>query len=143
MEKFLIKLQKKEKELSMELSIFLAKLLGLYFLIMAADMLIRRRELESAVRDFASSKGLLVFTGSVSLLLGLAIVIAHPIFESNLQGLITLLGYLLILRGILRIAFPTRIQKRIVSFFHRRYWLIFIIFVILGAYLTYSGFSAS
>ncbi len=125
----------------MVLSIFLAKLLGLYLLIVAADLLLRRRELEGAVKDFASSKGLLVFSGSISLLLGLAIVIAHPIWESSWRGLITLIGYLILLRGIARIAFPTSIQKRIVSFFKRRYWTIFSVLLVLGIYLAYSGFS--
>src|SRR5579885_3255115 len=102
----------------MELSIFLAKFLGLYLLIVSADLLLRRHELEGAVKDFASSKGLLVFSGSISLLAGLAIVIGHPVYEANWRGLITLFGYLLIVKGIMRVAFPTRLQKRIVSFFH-------------------------
>lgn len=126
----------------MELSIFLARLIGLYLLIVAADLLVRRREMEGAVRDFASSKGLLVFSGSISLLLGLAIAIGHPIYERGWRGLITLLGYLLIFRGIMRVAFPTRLQKRIGSLFHRGYWVILLILLILGVYLTYEGFNA-
>ncbi len=125
----------------MELSIFLAKLLGIYLLIIAADLLFRRHELEGAVKDFASSKGLLVFSGSLSLLLGLAIVIAHPVYQMNWQGFITFVGYLLILRGLWRIAFPTRLQKKLVSCFHRGYWGILLILVVLGAYLTYLGFT--
>jgi hypothetical protein len=126
----------------MELSIFLAKWLGLYLLIVAADLLLRRHELEGAVRDFASSKGLLVFSGSISLLIGLAIVIAHPVYEGDWRGFITLLGYLIILRGAVRVAFPTHLQKRILSFFHRSYWAVFLILLIVGVYLTYSGFTA-
>ena len=125
----------------MELSIYLAKLIGIYLLIVAADMLLRRHEIKGAVKDFASSKGLVVFSGSISLLLGLAIVIAQPIYEASLQGVITLFGYLLILRGVWRIAFPTRIQKRLVSCFQQGYWLIFLILAALGAYLTYYGFN--
>jgi len=124
----------------MELSVFLAKLFGIYLLIAVADVVLRRREIEGAVKDFASSKGLLVFSGSLSLLLGLAIAIAHPVFESNWRVVITLLGYLLIVRGILRLAFPTRIQKKIVSLFNRRYWVIVSLLLILGIFLTYSGF---
>ena len=127
----------------MELSIFLARLLGLYLLIVAADLLLRRHELQGVVKNFASSKGLLVFSGSFSLLLGLAIAIAHPVYEVNWRGFITLLGYLLIARGTLRVAFPTRQQKKLVSFFHQRYWTIFLILLIFGIYLTYSGFSAN
>ena len=126
----------------MELSIFFAKLLGIYLLIVAIDLLLRKHELEGAVKDFASSKGLLVFSGSFSLLLGLAIAISHPIYQKDWRGFITLLGYVLILRGIIRVAFPTRIQKKIVTFFHQKYWLIFFILLIMGVYLTYSGFTA-
>ena len=49
----------------MELSIFLAKLLGIYSLIVGVDLLLRRHELAGAVKDFASSKGLLVLSGSL------------------------------------------------------------------------------
>jgi len=126
----------------MALSIFLAKLLGVYFLIIAIDLLLRRRELEGAVRDFSSSKGLLVFSGSISLLLGLSIAIAHPIYMWNWRGLITLLGYLLIVRGIMRVAFPTHIQRKILSLFHQGRWILFLLLLIVGVYLTYSGFTA-
>jgi hypothetical protein len=125
----------------MELSIFLAKLLGIYMLIVALELAARRHEFEGAVRDFASSKGLIVFSGSVSLILGLAVVIGHPIYEFNFRGLITLLGYLLILRGMWRMAFPTRIQKKLAVCFHRGYKECLIILIILGIYLTYSGFN--
>lgn len=125
----------------MELSIFLAKLLGLYLLIVAFELIVRRREFEGAVRDFASSKGLIVFSGSISLLLGLAVVIGHPIYEMSWRGLITLVGYLLILRGVWRMAFPSRLQKGLVTCFHRGYRGIFLLLVVVGAYLTYMGFN--
>jgi hypothetical protein len=124
----------------MELSMFLAKLLGVYLLIIAIDMFLRRKELESAVKDFASSRGMLAFSGSTSLFVGLAIVIAHPVYMWNWQGLITLLGYLLVVRGILRLAFPSCLQKTVVPCFHGRYWLICLILLVIGAYLTYMGF---
>jgi len=125
----------------MDLSIFLARLLGLYFLIVAIELILRRHEFEGAVKDFASSKGLLVFSGSISLILGLAVVIGHPVYEMGFHGLITLLGYLMILRGIWRMAFPSRIQKKLVTCFQQGYKLIFLILLVLGVYLTYAGFN--
>ena len=125
----------------MELSLFLAKLLGLYMLIVAVELIARRHEFEGAVRDFASSKGLIVFSGSVSLILGLAVAIGHPVYEFNFRGLITLVGYILILRGIWRMAFPSRIQKKMAACFHQGYKEFLIILIIVGIYLTYSGFN--
>lgn len=125
----------------MELSIFLAKLMGIYLLIIAADLLIRGREFEGAVKDFARSKGLLFFSGSLSLLFGLAIAIGHPVCSHDWRGLITLIGYLLILRGVMRVAFPSYLQKILVSVFRKGYWVIFLIVLIIGLYLTYMGFN--
>jgi hypothetical protein len=127
----------------MELSMFLAKLLGVYFLIVAAELLIRRRELEGAIKDFASSKGLLFFSGSISLLLGLAIVIGHPVYESDYRIVISLLGWLLILRGVWRMAFPSHVQKKMASCFHKGYKVIFLIALVLGIYLTYMGYNGA
>jgi hypothetical protein len=124
----------------MELSTFLAQLLGIYMLIIAVELITRRREFEGSVKDFAASKGLIVFSGSVSLLMGIAIVIGHPIYETSFRGLITFLGYLLVLRGIWRMAFPTHIQKKLLHCSHKCYRGIVLLLIVLGIFLTYCGF---
>ena len=125
----------------MALSMFLAKLLGIYMLIVAAELMFRHHEFEGAVKDFASSKGLIVFSGSVSLILGLAVVIGHPIYEFNFRGLITLIGYLLIIRGIWRTAFPSNVQKKMADCFHRGYKEVLLILIVVGLYLIYNGYN--
>ncbi len=125
----------------MDLSTFLAQLLGIYMLVIAFELITRRHEFEGAVKDFASSKGLIFFSGSLSLLMGLAVVIGHPVYETTFRGLITLLGYLLILRGVWRTAFPTRAQKKLVACCHKCHKGIILILIVLGAFLTYSGFN--
>jgi hypothetical protein len=110
-------------------------------LIVALELMARRREFEKTVIDFAASKGLIVFSGSVSLILGLAVVIGHPVYEFNFRGLITLLGYLLILRGIWRMVFSSHIQKKMATCFHRGFKGFLIILIILGIYLTITGFN--
>ena len=126
----------------MELSIFLAKLLGIYLIIIALDMLFRIREVEASVKDFASSKGLIAFSGSTSIFVGLIIILMHPFYDWNWMGLITILGWLLVIRGIMRFLCPTYMHKRLVPLFHGRYWLIGLILLIIGIYLAYMGFTA-
>ena len=124
----------------MGLSIFLAKLIGVYLLIATADMLLRKEKFEDALEDYASSKGLLFFSGSLSLLFGLGIVFGHPIYQINWRGLITLIGYLLVLRGLARIAAPVFIQGRLVKWFIQGYWFICGVLLVLGFFLAYKGF---
>ena len=57
------------------------------------------------------------------------------------QGLVTLIGYLFILRGIIGIFFPSQIQKKLSTVFSKGYWFIFLFLLIVGTYLTYEGFT--
>jgi uncharacterized membrane protein HdeD (DUF308 family) len=125
----------------MELSIFFAKLIGLFFLILVVLMLLRKQQIENFAKEFFATKGLLFFAGVINLLFGLTIAISHPIWEWNWRGLITLLGYLAILKGIVRIGFPDQ-DRTVEPKMMGGYWIIVVVLAILGVYLTYSGFTA-
>jgi hypothetical protein len=124
----------------MELSIFLAKFLGLYTLIVSAVMLFRRNHLEAVAKEIFASRALLVLAGSIDLLLGLAIVIAHPIWQFDWRGLITLLGAIGIFKGIMRFAYPEQVQRIAAGAMRYGYWPIFVVALIIGLILTYYGF---
>ncbi len=127
----------------MELSIFFARLLGIYLLIMTLFMLVRRKEVEALTNELFASKGGLYIAGALSLLIGLIIVIAHPIWEWNWRGLITLLGCLSILKGVLRLGFTDQARKIEPKLIQGvGYWIICIVIAVIGIYLTYSGFTA-
>ena len=126
----------------MELSLFLAKLFGFYLLIISAIWLLYKKQFESAIKDMFFSSGLLAFSGFFNLFFGLAIVIAHPIFEANWRGLITLFGYLALVKGVVRVAFQSYCQKMLAKMLKKE-TLIVIIMVVVGAILLYHGFMGS
>ena len=95
----------------MLLSLFLAKIMGLYLLIAAGLWVVKKEQVDESIEDFASSRGLVLFSGAISLIAGLAIAIGHPIWEFNWRGLITAMGYLFILQGIMRFAFVDQVQR--------------------------------
>jgi hypothetical protein len=125
----------------MELSIFLAKLLGLYFLVFAVLCLFRKHQIQAAAKDMTASKGVLAVSAEISLIFGLAIVIDHTIWEVTWRGLITLIGYLMILKAVLRLAFPNVVKKMTNKCLANGYWLCLIIMFVIGIYLTYCGFT--
>jgi hypothetical protein len=126
----------------MGLSIFLAKLLGIYMLIVAAVWLVRRGELDTSFKQIVASKGLIVFSGLMNILLGLAIAIGHPIWQLNWMGLITFLGYVMIFKGLMRLIFTEEVQKHMLNIISKGYWAIIALLAVIGAFLTYSGFMA-
>lgn len=123
----------------MEISIFFARFLGIYLLIMSLLMVFRKREVKAVLPDIFAAKGLLFFMGAINLSLGLVIAIIHPIWTHNWQGVITLLGYLSILKGIMRMGFYDYCKDYEVKMM-KGYWIITAIVAILGLYLTYHGF---
>lgn len=123
----------------MDVSEFLAKLLGLYFIIVALIWMFRKKPFEDAAKEVFSGGGFLILSGAFSLLFGLAIVIDHSIWELNWKGLITLIGYLTIVKGVMRLAFPLQSKKAITKVMKQRHLLILTL-LILGIYLSYNGF---
>ena len=126
----------------MDLSIFLAKLIGLYLLIVSLLWLLRRKEFEAGCKDIVSSKGLMSVTGVFNIVFGLAIVLDHTVWEWNCQGLITLIGYIMIVKGVARFAFPQAEKKFATRVMTKGTGLAFVIMLLAGAYLTYCGFSS-
>lgn len=124
----------------MTLSIFLAKFIGIYFLIMAVVWLFFRHEFAKTLRDLITNHGVVALSGLINLLFGLAIAIAHPIFAFNWQGLITLIAYLFIISGICRIMYPQYAVKGFDWILNEGYWLILLFLLIAGLLLTYHGF---
>lgn len=126
---------------NMELSLFLAKFLGLYFLILAVISFFQRGVMRNAAEEIFASRSCMALTGFVSLLFGLAIVVAHPIFELNWRGLITLIGCISLLKGVIRLAYPEycrMIAEKMLT--GKGYLSVMLLAVAAGSYLVYQGF---
>lgn len=124
----------------MEWSPFFAKFLGIYLLIIVAIWLIRKEPFEIGVRDIILSNGMLALSGAIHIIIGLTIAILHPFWTADWRVLITLIGYISIIQGILRLAFPIQSRQNILKSLEKGYWVWIIIAGTLGTVLTYNGF---
>lgn len=122
------------------LSLFFAKLLGIYLLIISLIGFLRKQHILHTAREMINSPALMLFAGAMNLLLGLTIVIPHSIWEWNWRGLITLLGYLAILKGMIRLTFP-ELDRMAFHFIRKWYWWVFSVLFLIGLYLTVEGFT--
>ena len=126
----------------MELSIFLAQLLGLYFVLAGAIFILRQKSLIPAVQDAGSNRGLILLLASLELLAGLALVIAHPIYTLDWQGIITFIGAWMIVESIFFLILPNKIAKGLISMVNKPLWYSIggLIAIVVGAYLAGVGF---
>lgn len=126
----------------MELSIFLAKLFGLYFVIAGGIIMMRQRSFMPIFTEILGSRPLLLILGVAELLAGLAIVIAHPIFTATWQGILTLIGAWMAVEGIIYLAMPYTKVGRLMRQFNTPTWYTSggLVAIVLGGYLAGKGF---
>jgi hypothetical protein len=86
----------------MQTSIFIARLLGPVLLVAGIAMLINRKQLDAIIAEVLRSPLLLLLLGIIDFAVGLAIVLAHNLWVADWRLIITLLGWLLMVRGAVR-----------------------------------------
>lgn len=124
-----------------ETSIFLAKVIGLIFVAMTGAIIIRYKK-SIAFELQAAKSPLFIFTsGFVFIIIGALLVVSHQVWVFDWRIVITLLGWAMLIKGILRILFPEAVV-RMIEKKQTNSWFIAaeIIAFLLGIYLLYYGF---
>jgi hypothetical protein len=98
----------------MTTSRYIARLMGPVMLIigigMIAGMLTEGDAYSSVMKEFIGSRALIFITGGLALVAGLAVVNAHNLWVPDWRVIMTILGWLLIVRGISNLVFPGTVQ---------------------------------
>jgi len=84
-------------------------------------------------------KAITVSTGYITFLLGLVTVILHNLWASDWRVVITVLGWVTLLKGIMKMGFPEHVHKRAQLFKNQQTLWGFIIFL-FGAWLFWMSF---
>jgi hypothetical protein len=126
----------------MGVSIFLSRVFGLYLVIVCLAVLFRYKMFRAVYDEMVSSKGHVVFGGFLSLVIGILVVVSHSVFVWDWRLLITLLGYLALIKGIWLLFFPESALKfkRSVMENKSAYYIIVVIFLLIGLFFIYKGF---
>lgn len=92
----------------------IARLMGPVMLIigigMVMGMLTEGDGYSSLLKEFIGSRALIFVTGVLALVAGLAVVNAHNLWVRDWRVLVTVLGWLLIVRGVSNLVFPGTVQ---------------------------------
>lgn len=126
----------------MELSFVLARLWGLYLIIVSLSFLLNRKILESIIAVI-SDRAFVVLSGFISLLIGITMVVIHNVWIPDWRVILTLFGWLALIKGILYINWP-ELALRWKDRFQKNKGLVNLLLImalIFGIYLTYMGFS--
>jgi len=94
----------------MEISIYLARFWGSLFIILGLMSI--GAKLLGRIIEYTEEKTITISTGYITFLLGLITVTLHNIWVADWRVAITILGWTTLLKGIEKIAFPGRVNKK-------------------------------
>jgi len=125
----------------METSIFLAKVIGLISVI-SATAVISRYKKSIAFDQEAIKNPLFTYTsGFAIIILGVLLVVSHSVWVFDWRLVITIMGWLVLLKGIGRIFFPDAIGRLIEKKIKNRAFILGeVVVFLIGLYLLYYGF---
>lgn len=127
----------------MSITLFLAEVIGWYFVIISLFILIRRRKMETLILSIATQPSLIFFIGIITVILGLLMVVSHNIWVWEWPVIITIISWLVLFGGIFRILMPELGVKIAQWWFRNQHYLIAIavIYLLIGVYLLYKAFN--
>ncbi len=116
--------------------------MGIYLIIVSTVMSVSMSQFNTSVNNLIHDTPLMFVTGFFTLVLGILVVVSHNIWQWNWRVLITIIGWLTLLKGMSIILYPQFIDK-VTFLFIQNINIAYIIAgfdFLLGILLCYFGF---
>jgi len=126
----------------MATTIVLAQALGLFLIIVGAAVMFRKRYFVPVIGEFVEERLSRMLMGMLELLAGLFLVVTHTDWSSLPAGIISTLGWLLVIEGTGYLLLSDRAVAWIIRTFNVKAWYVTggALSILLGAYLAAFGF---
>lgn len=124
------------------MELFLAKLLGIYFIVVGVVVMVRRRSIMPAISELVRNRAMLLVLALIELAAGLALVVAYPAISVSLPGALSLIGWMMVIESLIYLTLPARQIQELVKSFNTRLWYSGggIAAVAIGVFLAGVGF---
>ncbi|MFT4059739.1 MAG: hypothetical protein QM652_09340 [Legionella sp.] len=95
----------------MTTTIFLATVLGWYFVIMALFLFFRRDLVIATMNELMEQPGLLFVAAVITLIMGLLMVISHNVWVMKWPVVVTIIAWLTLIGGLVRLFCPETVHR--------------------------------
>ena len=126
----------------MQPAVFIARLIGPTFIVIGIGVLLNGSFYNAMIADAVKSPTLIYFAGLLALVPGLAVLNVYRAWTPDWRVVITILGWLMVIGGIVRIVLPQLIARLATDIYSGTPVLaIFaVIVLVVGAYLSFEGY---
>ena len=125
----------------METSTLIAKMIGFIYLSFGVGILLNGQYYKKEIPKLLENTTYLIFGGFLAIIFGLLIIENHNYWVKNWTVLITIIGWVALIKGILLLAFPTVISSFKLFFSIPKIYPVLGVFIfIFGLLFTYFGY---
>jgi hypothetical protein len=123
----------------------IAGLIGPTFIALAAATLINLGSISTLVESVSHDPALVMVSGVLSFVAGLAVVRVHNHWAGDWAVLVTILGWLLLVGGLVRMLFPIWLAGMAANFAQSTGLIAgeAVVFLVIGAFLSYKTYISS
>ena len=120
----------------------LAGLIGPTLIALAAALLINLGSISTLVESVSRDPALVLVSGVLSFVAGLAVVRVHNYWARDWAVLVTILGWLLLVGGLVRILFPIWLAGMAANLAQNTGFIAgeAVVFLVIGAFLSYKAY---
>jgi len=90
----------------MNISVVLAQILGIIFVVLGLSMLFNKKWTAVAIEEMIKNQGIIWLAGLVTLMIGSVVVVLNNVWTSGLPLFVTILGWLTLIKGAFILIFP-------------------------------------
>jgi len=126
----------------MDVSYFLAQTLGVYLVILSLSLLNNPDNFISVISGIFHNAALQFLIGMNILIIGILMVVSHNVWTASWAVVVTILSWLIFIKGLLYIAFPKVIHAMSQPFLGSKNLMYAgaMVNLVLGLWLCYMGF---
>lgn len=126
----------------MLLSVVLAQIFGIYFLLMAIVMVTQPKRFKELVSHLQSDNNAVFLASLLSCFLGITLVVVHTYWAWNWRLLITCIAWLTLIKSLLWLVMPDFMLSMAQKMYSgKAYYVGIVIMTIIGIFLLYHGYS--
>ena len=125
-------------------TVYLSRLFGLYCILVALSMMIRKATVIETVKALLNNSPLMFLLGVMTLIAGLAMVLAHNVWSGGASPLVvTLIGWVTLAKGLVFLFLQPEQETALfldTMQYERLFYVYLSVSLVIGIYLTYEGF---
>ncbi len=126
----------------MDISLFLAKVFGVYLMVTSVAVTLRRKELVPAIEQLFDNRPLVYIMSVFALVVGILLVVSHNVWVAGWPVVLTILAWLVFLESIAYLFLPFEVLARWARWFNTPAWYLAggAVSFVLGVFLAGKGF---